>query len=170
MEKDNFILEKVFPPLDDLYLLLKKLQKNLNEEIEDEDYCIGRKQMYFTFLHETLHAFIRKKAPWVFILSEDEIDFIDELAVRLLIDDYLTDSEIFKKVDDYYKDFVRHRTDLKHYGFNLLPEDYDKINMVYIKNYSKNKDINGLCIYLKEMYIELGIKRKEGFTYKRKEE
>jgi len=110
MGKDKFIIEKDFPPLDDLYLLLKHLQNSLNEEIEDKDYVIGRKQMYFTFLHETLHAFIRKKAPWIFSLTEDETDFIDELAVRFLIDDYLADPEIYKKVDEYYRDFVRHRT------------------------------------------------------------
>ncbi|OQA47746.1 MAG: hypothetical protein BWY47_01361 [Bacteroidetes bacterium ADurb.Bin302] len=80
--KDKFIIEKVFPPLDDLYHLLKHLEEEFNVEIEDKDYVIGRKQMYFTFLHETLHAFIRKKATWVFSLSEDEIDFIDEVAVR----------------------------------------------------------------------------------------
>ena len=170
MEKDRFIIEKIFSPLDDLYLLLKYLQENLDEEIEDEDYIIGRKQIYFIFLHETLHAFIRKKAPWVFVLSEDEIDFIDEVAVRLLIDDYLGNSEIFKKVEEYYKDFVRHRTDLRRYGFNLIPNDYDSIKKKYIERFSKSKDINGLCIYLKNIYIELGIKRKEGFSYSRNEE
>lgn len=165
--KDKFITEKNFPPLDDLYLLLKFLQEKLGIEICDSDFVIGRKQMYFTFLHEALHAFIRKKASWVFDLSEDEIDFIDEVAVRFLIDDFLLDSEIFKKVDEYYVDFVRHRTDLKLYGFNLLPEDYDKMYAEYIQSYAHNKDINGLCVYLKEKYYELGVERRNDFSYTR---
>lgn len=105
----------------------------------------------------------------MFSLPEDESDFIDEVAVRFLIVDKFTEAAIYKKVDVYYKDFVRHRTDLQLYGYNLKPEDYDTMNMAYKENYSKNKDIHGLCIYVKEMYQVLGIKRTETFTYTKDE-
>jgi hypothetical protein len=160
---------RAFSPLNDLYDLLQMLEERLNIEINDDDYVIGRKQLYFTFMHETLHAFIRKSAPWIFSLSDDEIDFIDETAVRFLIDDFLQDPAIYSKVDEYYHDFVRHKTDLKLYGFNLLPSDYEKMNIEYLKSFSVKKDIDGLCHYLQKKYNELGIEREEGFSYSRTE-
>ena len=75
MLKDEIIVNKIFPPLDDLYILLKQMQKALKTEIDDNDYIVGRKQLYFIFMHETMHAFVTRKARWIYDLSEDETDF-----------------------------------------------------------------------------------------------
>ena len=42
----NYKNTKTFSPLDDLYELLHSLEKTLETEINDEDYIIGRKQLY----------------------------------------------------------------------------------------------------------------------------
>jgi hypothetical protein len=103
MNKDEYISSKVFPPLDDLYLLLRSLENILGTEIEEKDYIIGRKQLYYIFLHETIHAFISRKAHWIHELKEDETDFVDELVVRVIIDDVIKKLNIYNKMDTYYE-------------------------------------------------------------------
>ena len=97
MIKDKIIVNKIFPPLDDLYILLKKMQKALKTEIDDNDYVVGRKQLYFIFMHETMHAFITRKAHWIYNLSEDETDFIDEVVARIIIDDLIKELNIYMR-------------------------------------------------------------------------
>ena len=108
MDKENYKINKIFSPLDDLYNLLKMLEESLGTEINDEDYIIGRKQLYYIFLHETIHAFITKKAKWVHELKDDETDFVDELVTRIIIDDVIKRLNIFEKMDTYYEHYVKH--------------------------------------------------------------
>ncbi|MDR0512202.1 MAG: hypothetical protein LBG93_03770 [Treponema sp.] len=152
MEKNKYIINKIFPPLDDLFILLQLLEKSLETEINEEDYIIGRKQLYYIFLHETIHAFITKKAKWIHELKDDETDFVDEAAVRIIIDDVIKRLNIYPKMDTYYENNFNHKTDLKLYGFKLKEENYLKLEEEWYKKYSKENDINGLCKYLLEYY------------------
>ena len=95
MDKDKYISTKIFSPLDDLFVLLHSLEEIFKTEINDDDYIIGRKQLYYIFMHETMHAFIAKKARWIHELQDDETDFIDELAARVIIDDVIKRLKIF---------------------------------------------------------------------------
>ena len=164
--KDDLIINKEFPPLDDLYILLKQMQKALKIEIVDEDYVVGRKQLFYIFIHETMHAFIAKSAKWIYDLHEDEIDFIDEVAARIIIDDLIKELDIFNKLDLYYENHINHRKELPLYGYNLSPEQYDFIEVEYKEKYSKNKDIDSFCKYIHKMYKSLGIFRRIDFSYK----
>jgi hypothetical protein len=157
--------ENSFEPLDDLYSLLNRLEQYYGFDIETKDYIVGRKQLYYTFIHETLHAFIGKAAKWIYDLTEDETDFIDEVAVRIIIDDILKRFDIYKKVDLFYHDNVNHRKELSLYGYNLTPEQYDDIEKEYNKRFSDKKDIDHFCKYIHEKYKEYGIKRREDFSY-----
>jgi len=152
MDKDKYIVSKIFSPLDDLYILLQSLEKSLGTEINDEDYIIGRKQLYYIFLHETIHAFITKKAKWIHELNEDETDFVDELAVRVIIDDVIKRLNIFHKLDVYYENHVDHKNDINLYGFKVNEEEYNILEKEWYKNFSKENDINGYCKYLLKYY------------------
>ena len=163
--KDEFILGKEFTPLDDLYILLKILQEYLGFEINSEDFFIGRHQLYFIFLHETVHAFIKKAANWIYDLNEDETDFIDEVAVRIMIDDILKEYDLFKKVRVFYNSNVNHRKELQYYGFSFKEDDYDNIEKEYYKKYKNEKDIDGFCKYIFEEYKRLDIKREDKKPY-----
>jgi len=127
MNKDKYILTKIFSPLDDLYGLLHSLEKTLETEINDEDYIIGRKQLYYTFLHETIHAFITKKAKWIHELKDDETDFVDEVVDGTIIDDVIKRLNIFDKMDTFYEQNVHHKVELKLYGYNLSEEDMEDL-------------------------------------------
>ena len=164
--KDAFIVDKDFAPLDDLYLLLKAMQDSLGLEIGSADYVVGREQLYYVFLHETTHAFIGKAAPWIYGLHEDETDFVDEVAARILIDDLLARLGLFDKVKLYYENHVNHRKELRYYGYDLTPELYDEMEQRYRGEFSATKDIDGFCRYLSQRYRELGMKRRDGFSYK----
>ncbi len=166
MSKDDIIVKKIFPPLDDLYMLLKKMQKVLNVEINEEDFVIGKKQLFYIFMHETMHAFISKKAHWIYDLAEYETDFIDEVVARIIIDDLIKELNIYEKLDLFYENHINHRKDLPKYGYNLTPEQYDGIEREYYRNHSKEKDINGFCHFVHDEYKRLGIKRREDFSYK----
>ena len=166
MLKDEIIVNKIFPPLDDLYILLKQMQKALKTEINGNDYVVGRKQLYFIFMHETTHAFITRKARWIYNLSEDETDFIDETVARIVIDYLIKELNIYEKVDLFYDNHINHRKELPKYGYNLTPEQYDEIEKEYYKKYSKEKDINVFCLYVHDQYKKLGIRRREDFSYK----
>ena len=157
--------KKSFEPLDDLYSLLNRLEQYYNFDIETKDYIIGRKQLYYTFIHETLHAFIGKSAKWIYDLTEDETDFIDEVAVRLLIDDIIKQFDIYRKVDLFYEQNVNHRKELSLYGYNLTPEQYDDMEKEYYRRFSEDKEINQLCKYIHEKYKEYGIERRKDFSY-----
>jgi translation elongation factor EF-Ts len=167
MIKEKYIMEKSFSPLDDLYVLLESLEKTLQSEINDEDYVIGRKQLFYTFLHETIHAFITKKAKWVHELDEDETDFIDELATRIIIDDVIKRLNIFEKMDTFYEKYVHHKNELELYGYKLSENNYNKIEEEWYKKYSKENNIDAFCRYLLEYYknnkTEIG--REEDFKY-----
>jgi hypothetical protein len=152
MKKDKYILTKIFSPLDDLYILLKSLEKTLETEINDEDYIIGRKQLYYIFLHETIHAFITKKAKWIHELKDDETDFVDEIVVRIIIDDVIKRLNIFDKMDTFYEQNVNHKNELKLYGYKLSEEEYNKLENEWYKNYSKDNDIEAFCKYVLEYY------------------
>jgi hypothetical protein len=122
-------------------------------EINDEDYIIGRKQLYYIFLHETMHAFITKKAGWIHKLKEDETDFVDELVARIIIDDIIKRLNIFDKMDTYYEQYVHHKNELKEYGYDkLTEEEYIKLEEEWHKNYSNKNDIDGYCKYVLEYY------------------
>lgn len=164
--KDSFITKKIFAPLDDLFMLLKAMQGALDMDILGDDYVVGREQLYYVFMHETMHAFIGKASPWIYKLHEDETDFIDETAARILIDDLLTQLKLFGKVKLYYDNHINHRKELSYYGYDLSPEDYDRMEKHYHEAFSKTKDIDGLCHNIADQYRELGMKRRDGFTYK----
>jgi hypothetical protein len=164
--KNQIIFNKDFPPLDDLYILLEQMQNSLKVDIEEENYIIGRKQLFYIFMHETMHAFIAKSAKWIYDLTEDETDFIDEVAARIIIDDLIKELDIYRKVDLYYENHVNHRKGLVKYGYNLEPEQYDAIEEYYKKVYSKTKNIDEFCHYVHSEYKRLAIRRKEDFSYK----
>ncbi len=166
MIKDEIIVNKIFPPLDDLYILLKQMQKALKTEIDDNDYVVGRKQLYFIFMHETMHAFITRKAHWIYNLPEDETDFTDEVVARIVIDDLIKELNIYEKVDLIYDNHINHRKELPKYGYNLTPNQYDGIEKEYYNKYSTERDIDGFCHYVHDQYKKLGIRRKEDFSYK----
>jgi hypothetical protein len=152
MNKDKYILTKIFSPLDDLYILLQSLEKTLETEINDEDYIIGRKQLYYIFLHETIHAFITKKAKWIHELKDDETDFVDEIVDRIIIDDVIKRLNIFDKMDTFYEQNVNHKNELKLYGYKLSEEEYNKLENEWYKDYSKDNDIEAFCKYVLEYY------------------
>jgi hypothetical protein len=152
MDKYKYIISKKFPPLDDLYVLLHSLEETLGTEINDEDYIIGRKQLFYIFLHETIHAFITKKAGWIHKLKDDETDFVDELAARIIIDDVIKRLNIFDKMDTFYKNNVNHKNELELYGYKLPEEEYISLEEEWYKNYSKKNDIEGYCKYVLEYY------------------
>jgi hypothetical protein len=167
MDKDKYILTKFFPPLDDLYVLLHSLEETLETEINDEDYIIGRKQLFYTFLHETMHAFITRKAGWIHNLKDDETDFVDELAARIIIDDVIKRLNIFDKMDTFYENNVNHKEELKLYGYELPEEEYMNLEEEWYKNYSNKNDIEGYCKYVLEYYRNNfdRIGRDENFEY-----
>jgi hypothetical protein len=109
--------QKQFGALDDLYVLLEQMESTIGVEISDKDYIIGRKQLFYVFLHETMHAFITKTSRWIHDLPEDETDFVDELVVRVVLDDLIKDLDLLPKIDTFYENNIDHKTDLKHYGF-----------------------------------------------------
>jgi hypothetical protein len=152
MNKDKYILTKIFSPLDDLYILLQSLEKTLETEINDYDYIIGRKQLYYIFLHETIHAFITKKAKWIHELKDDETDFVDEIVDRIIIDDVIKRLNILDKMDTFYEQNVNHKNELKLYGYKLSEEEYNKLENEWYKNYSKDNDIDAFCKYVLEYY------------------
>ena len=150
MERNN--IAKNFGPLDDLYDLLQSLENTLETDINDEDYIIGRKQLYCTFLHETLHAFITKRARWIHELKDDETDFVDELACRIIMDDVIKRLNIFEKMDTYYEHYVHHKKELKLYGYNLSEEEYVKLEKDWYEHYSKDNKIEEYCKFILEYY------------------
>jgi hypothetical protein len=152
MIKNEYISTKVFPPLDDLYLLLQSLEKTLDTEISEEDYIIGRKQLYYIFLHETMHAFITKRAKWIHELKDDETDFVDELVARIMIDDIIQRLGIFDKMDTYHQHYVNHEKDLQLYGYKLAEGEYDILRKEWLENYSKENKIEEYCKYTLEYY------------------
>jgi hypothetical protein len=152
MDKDKYVITKIFPPLDDLYILLHSLEKTLETEINENDYIIGRKQLYYTFLHETIHAFITKRAKWIHELEEDETDFVDELVVRIIIDDVIKRLKIFCKMDTFYENNVNHKNELFLYGYKLTEDEYDRLEEEWNKNYSKENKIEEYCKYILEYY------------------
>lgn len=164
--KDAFINEKDFAPLDDLYLLLKAMQDSLGLEIGSADYLVGREQLYYVFMHETMHAFIGKAAPWIYQLHEDETDFIDEMAARMVIDDLIEHLGLFDKVKLFYENHVNHRKELNYYGYDLTPDRYDEMEIHYRETFSETKDLEGFCRYLSMWYRKTGMKRRDGFSYK----
>jgi len=148
----EYTCSKKFPPLDDLYSLLYLLEKTLETEINEEDYIIGRKQLYYTFLHETIHAFITKKARWIHKLKDDETDFVDELVTRIIIDDVIKRLELYDKMDTYYEGNIHHKNEMKYYGFKLPEEEYNKLETEWYKKYSKENKIEDYCNYILEYY------------------
>ena len=138
--------------MDDLYLLLKTLEKTLKTEIGEEDYIIGRKQLYYIFLHETMHAFITKNAKWIHDLKDDETDFVDELVVRVIIDDVIQRLNIFEKMDTYHQHHVNHAKELELYGYKLSEGEYDTLKKEWMENYSNENKIEKYCKYVLEYY------------------
>ena len=168
MDKDKYIGTKLFSPLDDLFVLLHSLEEIFETEITDDDYIIGRKQLYYTFMHETMHAVITKKARWIHELQDDETDFVDELVARVIIDDVIKRLNIFDKMDTYYKDYVNHKAELKYYGYKISEEEYGKLEEEWYKNYAKENKIEEYCKYILEYYRDNfdRIGRDKDFEYK----
>jgi hypothetical protein len=165
----NYKTTKEFEPLDDLYSLLEKFENYYGITIETKDYIVGRQQLFYVFMHETLHAFIGKAAHWIYDLSEDETDFIDEVAVRILIDDFIKRNNIYDKVKLLYENHVNHKKELILYGFKLSQEQYCLIEREYQNNYAADHNIDAFCHYIHNKYKEYDIHRNEGFTYKNNE-
>ena len=157
---------KYFPPLDDLFELLQSLEKIFKIEITENEFKIGREQLFVTFMHETIHAFITKKAPWIHDLKDDECDFVDELVVRILIDDIIVKLNLFNKINPYFQSNINHKKDLKNYGFNLKPEEYEGLELKWHQTFSKEMDIDGFCKLVLNYYnCNETIKRKNDFSY-----
>ena len=152
MRKNKYITKKIFSPLDDLYVLLESMEKILNLTIDDNDYVIGRKQLFYIFLHETGHAFITKSARWIHELKEDETDFVDEVVVRILIDDLIKKLNIYDKLDIYYENHVNHKKELINYGFNLSEENYLYLERIWYEKYSKDFKIEKYCQFVLDYY------------------
>jgi hypothetical protein len=152
MNKHGYICTKVFPPLDDLFLLLQSLESSLGTEIGEEDYIIGRKQLYYIFLHETIHAFITKKAKWIHELKPDETDFVDKLAVRVIIDDIIQRLKIFDKMDTYYDNNVNHEKEMQYYGYNLAEGEYVMLRKEWLEKFYNGNKIEDYCKYALEYY------------------
>jgi hypothetical protein len=167
MNKEKYFIEKEFGPLDDLYILLESLENTLQAEITDEDYIIGRKQLFYTFLHETIHAFISKKARWIHELNDDETDFIDELATRIIIDDVIKRLNIYEKMDTFYGKYVHHKKEIEIYGYKFNEDRYNEVEETWNKTFSKENDIDGFCKYVFEYYKnnKEQIGREKDFEY-----
>jgi hypothetical protein len=58
---------------------------------------------------------------------------------------------------------------LNYYGYNFSPEKYDEMEKQYRDAFAATKDIDGLCRYISGQYRELGMRRRDGFSYKMNE-
>jgi hypothetical protein len=158
--------QKQFGALDDLYVLLEQMESTIGVEISDKDYIIGRKQLFYVFLHETMHAFITKTSRWIHDLPEDETDFVDELVVRVVLDDLIKDLDLLPKIDTFYENNIDHKTDLKHYGFPLEEVEYDKLCGIWKKSFYQGFKINDFCRYVHQFYLDHEhLKRSASFQY-----
>ena len=127
--------------------------------IKTEDFIIGKQQLFFTFLHELMHAFITNKAVWIHDLDDDEVDFVNEVIVRVLIDFVIQEFDLKDKVNPYYEVFIHHENDLKVYGHNLEPEAYRSLEKIWYKEYRETLDIDDYCSYVL-LYIRQNVSEK----------
>lgn len=158
--------KKHFAPLDDLFELLRSLETYFDTTLRGSDFRVGKEQLAYIFLHEAIHAFIGRKAKWLWTLDEDRLDFIDEVCCRVLIDTYLEEANVFGKVKLFYDNHVDHRKEITHYGFDFTPDEYDRAAEQYRSSFAASRDVEGFCAYLRDLYKQKRLKRRDGFSYK----
>jgi hypothetical protein len=154
MNRNDYKNRKQFGPLDDLFELLEKMEETLGVKISDDDYKIGRQQLFFTFMHETTHAFIYKKAKWIYELNEDEYDFIDEVVVRNILDTLIVKLNLMGKIVPFFNHHVDHKNELVNYGYNFKSDKYNFVSEIWKSKYETDLNISGFCKEVLDYYKE----------------
>jgi hypothetical protein len=150
----NYKSQKQLGALDDLFILLEQLEQTIGISIVDEDFIIGRQQLFYTFFHEVTHAFITQKARWLYDLPDEEIDFVDEVAVRVIMDGLIKHLDLLEKINPFFEMYLDHKTGVNAYGYNMKVEEYEAMAREWNNKYLAGYDIDGFCRYIHDFYRE----------------
>jgi hypothetical protein len=138
-------------PVQDLCALLENMESTLGCTLRNQDFVIGRQQLFSVFLHEVGHAFITRKAPWIHDLPEKQVDYIDEVLVRIMIHDLVQDLGLAAKLGNHYSpSTAKDLREFPAYGIDISPSEYDSFRNVWKTRYYPTWDLDGMARFLLE--------------------
>ena len=147
---------------------LTLIEEQFDLTIRDEDYFIGREQLLHVFHHETLHAVISHKVPWIHQLNEPEETLVDEILVRVLNHHFVKHGKLEETLGPHYlPDTSKDIRDLKGYGITLSEQQFNTIIETWEARFSSPDQIEPMAQWLLDEHRagKIDIHHKDTFGY-----
>jgi hypothetical protein len=138
-------------PIRDLLESFDLIEKQFELSITDGDFAVGRQQLLHIFNHETLHAVISHKVPWVHNLEEAEETLVDEILVRVLDRYFVDQNKLGKKPGPrYVPDPAKDVRGMAAYGISLTAREFEDIVATWKKRFGSPDTIEPMAQWLLE--------------------
>ncbi len=144
-------MKNSFPEaLQNLIDAFNDIEEIFEVSLEDNDYVIGKQQLLNIFNHETLHAVITKRVPWIHKLQETEETLVDEILARILNHYLVEKANLQDKLKPWYiPDTKKDVLDLeKGYGIHLTEDQYKGILKIWGKRFNSAENIEPMAEWL----------------------
>lgn len=128
--------------LDELHEIIKRIEVETGIHLEDVDFADDHEEIVHVFLHETCHAAISNRIPWIHDLTDEQHTVVDEVLARLLEN---TISPILEMPNHMSEEHVR---ELEMYPVKITVEQFKHLNKQWQQQYKPRKDLEGMGYYI----------------------
>ncbi len=130
---------------------LCEMEKIYDISLEDKDFVIGKQQLLHIFNHETLHAVISKRVPWIHKLQESEETLVDEILARVLNHDLVKKANLLEKLKPWYiPDTGKDARDLEGYGIHVTESQFKEILKTWETRFGTAETVEHMAKWLLE--------------------
>jgi len=138
-------------PVQNLLDSYEAMEQEFQVSIRDSDFVVGKQQLLNLFNHETLHAVITNKVPWIHELGESEETLVDEILVRVLNFQFVRKANLVDKLLPWYKPNTKKDVaDCEGYGIHLTEKQYADILGTWETKYGVPEAIEPMARWLLE--------------------
>ena len=131
---------KTLKLLDEIAEIVEQIESELDVHLTDEDFAGGHDEIVHIFLHESSHAALSNRVPWIHNLTDEQHTAVDEILARLLED------HISSLMGLPVHTPQQHVHELGMYPVRITVEQYEHLRTV-CNSYMADKDLEGMATY-----------------------
>lgn len=136
--------------LDEIANTIKHVETEFDVKLDDDNFANGREEILHIFLHETCHAALANRAPWIHDLDEEQHTAIDEIVARLLEDHTASSLGLPAHTPE------DHVFELGMYPVQVTAEQYKHLRTEWQRRYQPDKDLEGMASYTRNYLFPAG--------------
>ena len=127
--------------LGELAEIVEQIESELDLHLTDEDFADGQDEIVHIFLHESCHAALSNRVPWIHDVTDEQHTAVDEILARLLEDHMSSLLGLPAHTPE------QHVHELGMYPVRITVEQYEHLRTGWQQRYGPDKDLEGMATY-----------------------